>query len=196
MLNGLAGAAERAESEIAGSRDPRATCSRAPAAAGGARRGPQQAAHLGILAGTWCRSPGPGIRVTIDEPDGAVGIDSMLDTVQELRDGRRRGDGVQRPGPGGRADLVRRRRSAASSVDGTAASSAPYVIDVIGEPPPGTAAGLLSGPIDQLEDDGATVDVEELDESVEIDRRSGAPDPRSSPSPRAASSLPCRPATD
>ena len=33
----------------------------------------------------WCRSPVPGVRITITEQTGPVDIDSVLDTVEELR---------------------------------------------------------------------------------------------------------------
>ena len=87
----------------------------------------------------------------------------------------------------------------------------PYVIDVIGDPH--TLAGGLDfpeGPIDQLEDDGAEVEVEELDSlDIESRRRPRAPGVRRARSthvaggslpahhaePTATEETPCTPTT-
>ncbi|WP_368666635.1 DUF881 domain-containing protein [Kitasatospora sp. MBT63] len=44
----------------------------------------KKAAELGVLAGT-VRATGPGIVLTIDDPQGQVKADMLLDTLQELR---------------------------------------------------------------------------------------------------------------
>ncbi|WP_354644852.1 DUF881 domain-containing protein [Kitasatospora camelliae] len=44
----------------------------------------EKAAELGILAGT-VKATGPGIILTIDDPQGQVKADMLLDTLQELR---------------------------------------------------------------------------------------------------------------
>ena len=45
----------------------------------------QRSQTLGILAGTLA-AEGPGIELTISDPEGQVGADVLLDTLQELRD--------------------------------------------------------------------------------------------------------------
>jgi uncharacterized protein YlxW (UPF0749 family) len=45
----------------------------------------QRAQQLGILAGT-VAAQGPGIVLTIDDPNGEVRSDVLVDTIQELRD--------------------------------------------------------------------------------------------------------------
>jgi uncharacterized protein YlxW (UPF0749 family) len=45
----------------------------------------QRSQTLGILAGTLA-AEGPGIELTISDPEGKVGADVLLDTLQELRD--------------------------------------------------------------------------------------------------------------
>lgn len=45
----------------------------------------ERARTLGILAGTE-RATGPGIRLTIEDPDGKITAPDVLDAVQELRD--------------------------------------------------------------------------------------------------------------
>ncbi len=44
----------------------------------------QKAAELGVLAGT-VKASGPGIVLTVDDPQGQVKADMLLDTLQELR---------------------------------------------------------------------------------------------------------------
>jgi len=167
VLNGLAGTTRRAEGEIARLEETREELrndsSSEQAALEEARR---EARTLEILAGV-VPVTGPGIRVTITEETGQVDIDSMLDTVQEMRTAF--AEAMQLNGevrviaqtsfedaPGG------------IYVDGRLLEP-PYVLDVIGDPH--TLHGGLTfpeGPIDQLELDGAAVQVEELD-SLDIE---------------------------
>ena len=167
VLDGLSGTTQRAEAEIARleetREDLRDDSSGEQAALEEARR---ETRTLEILAGV-VPVTGPGIRVTITEDTGQVDIDSMLDTVQEMRTAFAEAmqlNGQVRivaqtsfeDGPGG------------MYVDGTLLEP-PYVLDVIGDPH--TLHGGLTfpeGPIDQLELDGAQVEVEELD-SLDIE---------------------------
>jgi uncharacterized protein YlxW (UPF0749 family) len=167
VLDGLSGTTQRAEAEIARleetREDLRDESSGEQAALEEARR---ETRTLEILAGV-VPVTGPGIRVTITEDTGQVDIDSMLDTVQEMRTAFAEAmqfNGQVRvvaqtsfeDGPGG------------MYVDGTLLEP-PYVLDVIGDPH--TLHGGLTfpeGPIDQLELDGAQVEVEELD-SLDIE---------------------------
>lgn len=167
VLDGLAGTTQRAEAEIARleetREDLRDDSSAEQAALEEARR---ETETMQVLAGV-VPVTGPGIRVTVTEESGQVDIDSLLDTVQEMRTAF--AEAMQLNGqvrvvaqtsfedaPGG------------ILVDGTLLEP-PYVLDVIGDPH--TLHGGLTfpeGPIDQLELDGATVQVEELD-SLDIE---------------------------
>jgi uncharacterized protein YlxW (UPF0749 family) len=167
VLDGLAGTTRRTEAEIARleqtREDLRTDSSAEQAALEEARR---ETEDLQILAGV-VPVTGPGIRVTITEDTGQVDIDSLLDTVQEMRTAFAEAmqfNGQVRvvaqtsfeDGPGG------------IYVDGTLLEP-PYVLDVIGDPH--TLHGGLTfpeGPIDQLRLDGAEVEVEELD-SLDIE---------------------------
>ena len=86
LLNSLAAASERAENEIAQLEQTRSSLrsdtDNGRAALEAAR---QQADVLGILAGT-LPTVGPGILVTVEDPTGAVGIDQLLNGLEELRD--------------------------------------------------------------------------------------------------------------
>jgi uncharacterized protein YlxW (UPF0749 family) len=167
VLDGLSGTTRRAEAELARleqtREDLRDDSSAEQAALEEAQRETQ---NLEILAGV-VPVTGPGIRVTITEDTGQVDIDSMLDTIQEMRTAFAEAmqlNGEVRvvaqtsfeDGPGG------------IYVDGTLLEP-PYVLDVIGDPH--TLHGGLTfpeGPIAQLHNDGAEVSVEELD-SLDIE---------------------------
>jgi uncharacterized protein YlxW (UPF0749 family) len=167
VLNGLAGTSQRAQAEIerleATREELQSSTSARRAALNQAR---QEADTLDILAGT-VPVTGPGIRITIEETDGPVDIDSLLDTVQELRNA-----GAEAMQFNGEVRVVAQTAFedgvGGIYVDDTLLSP-PYVIDVIGEPT--TLAGglrFLEGPTDQLEGDGATVTVTEL-QSIDIE---------------------------
>jgi len=167
VLDGLAGTTQRTEAEIARleetREDLRSDSNAEQAALEEARR---ESENMEVLAGV-VPVTGPGIRVTITEETGQVDIDSLLDTVQEMRTAFAEAmqfNGQVRvvaqtsfeDGPGG------------IYVDGTLLEP-PYVLDVIGDPH--TLHGGLTfpeGPIAQLENDGAKVQVEELD-SLDIE---------------------------
>jgi uncharacterized protein YlxW (UPF0749 family) len=173
VLNGLAGASQRAQGEITRLERARAELRSATDAREAAlQQARERADTLEILAGTVAVN-GPGIRITIAEVDGSVDIDSLLDTVQELRTA-----GAEAMQVNSEVRVI----ASTSFEDGTGGIlvdgtllEAPYVIDVIGEP--GTLHGGLTfaqGPIDQLEDDGAVVDVVEL-QSLDIESVRPAP---------------------
>src|SRR4051794_14980305 len=85
VLSGLAGTSQRARSEIArleeDKRDLQSDSRRQFTALQQAR---DQADTLNILAGL-VPVTGPGIRITVTEDAGPVDIDSVLDTIEELR---------------------------------------------------------------------------------------------------------------
>lgn len=161
VLNGLAGARQRAESQLADLQRTRAQLqsdtSRRRAALEQAQ---QQADTLSVLAGL-VPVTGPGVRITITETTGSVEIDSLIDTLQELRT-----VGAEAIAFNGQVRVVA--QSAFEDgvggilVDGTLLQP-PYVIDVIGDP--AVLAGAINfadGPRLKLEEDGARVEVDRL----------------------------------
>jgi uncharacterized protein YlxW (UPF0749 family) len=160
VLSGLAGTSQRAQNEInqlevtrrqleQNKRDQTAALEAAQ----------KQAEELSILAG-WVPATGPGIRVTVTEGPRPIDVDSVLDTIEELRSA-----GAEAMQVNGRVRLVA--QSAVESapgglrIDGTLLTS-PYVLDAIGDPH--TLQGALSlvdGPIAQFKDAGATVQVDD-----------------------------------
>ena len=119
----------------------------------------KQEQELSILAGL-VPVTGPGIRMTVTQGPRAVDVDSVLDTIEELRSA-----GAEAMQINGKVRLVA--QSAVQSapggleVDGTVLSS-PYVFDVIGDPHTLQGAlSLIDGPISQFQDAGATVGVQE-----------------------------------
>jgi uncharacterized protein YlxW (UPF0749 family) len=161
VLTGLTAQTQRAEAEIARLERTRDdlqsdTGKREAALAQAERRADTLAIMAGLVPVT-----GPGIRITITETEGTVDVDTMVDLLQELRtagaESIQINEEVRVVAQTSFEDTV-----GGIEVDGTPVSS-PYVIDVIGEP--GTLHGAVDfpkGPRDQLEDEGATVEVEEL----------------------------------
>jgi uncharacterized protein YlxW (UPF0749 family) len=166
VLNGLSGTTQRIQAEIARLQDSKARLEDETSAEQAALQQTEgQVDTLSILAGL-VPVTGPGIRITITEDSGPVDIDSMLDTIQELR-----AAGAEAMQINGTVRVVAQTSfedgTGGILVDGTLVRS-PYVIDVIGEPH--TLAGSLTfpeGPKSQLEGDGATVSTEEL-QSIDI----------------------------
>ena len=119
--------------------------------------------QLGVLAGT-VAAEGPGIRLTIDDPGGAVEADMLLDTVQELR------------AAGAEAIEVNGVRVVASSYFSDTGSGVevdkrqvkpPYRFSVIGKPKDLEPALNIPGGVAQtLKKEQATVDVQRSDKIV------------------------------
>ena len=161
VLSGLAGTSQRAQLEIdrleATRRQLEANRQAQSAAALAAAQ--KQAEELGILAGL-VPVTGPGIRVTVTEGPQHVDVDSVLDTIEELRSA-----GAEAMQVNGKVRLVAQSAVQATpaglEIDGTPLTS-PYVFDVIGDPHTLHGALILNdGPIAQFEDSGASVDVRE-----------------------------------
>jgi len=161
VLTALSGAAQRAEGELArlenARRDLRSVTSRREAALGEAK---QSLDTYNILAGL-VPVTGPGVRITINETEGEVSAASMIDTVQELRNA-----GAEAMMINGEVRVVAQTSFedgvGGLLVDGRFMES-PYEIDVIGDPTT-LRSGMvfLRGPVDQLEGDGAEVDITEF----------------------------------
>jgi uncharacterized protein YlxW (UPF0749 family) len=118
-----------------------------------------QAEELSILAGL-VPATGPGIRITITEGPRPIDVDSVLDTIEELRSA-----GAEAMQVNGQVRLVAQSAVEAAPgglrIDGTLLTS-PYVLDVIGDPHTLQGAlSLIDGPIAQFKGAGATVQVDE-----------------------------------
>ena len=133
-----------------------------------------EVADLNILAGL-VPVTGPGVRITITEDDGRVHLDSLLDTIQELRTDR--AEAIAINGVRVVAQTSFTETDGGFLVDGELVEP-PYVIDAIGEP------GALSGGVDfalgprqQIEEDGGQIAVQEL-RAVDIEAVTDADGPR------------------
>jgi uncharacterized protein YlxW (UPF0749 family) len=161
VLSGLAGTSQRAQTEInqleAARRQLEASRQAQRAALSAAQKQEQE---LGILAGL-VPVTGPGIRVTVTEGPQHVDVDSVLDTIEELRSA-----GAEAMQVNGKVRLVAQSSVQSTpsglEIDGTRLTS-PYVFDVIGDPHTLQGAlSLIDGPISQYTDAGATADVQQL----------------------------------
>jgi uncharacterized protein YlxW (UPF0749 family) len=159
VLSGLAGTSQRAQTQITRLETTRRELEAKRASAATAlRAATKQEQELSILAG-WVPATGPGIRMTVTEGPRPVDVDSVLDTIEELRSA-----GAEAMQINGKVRLVAQSAVQAVpgglDVDGTVLTS-PYVIDAIGDPH--TLEGALSlvdGPVAQFKDAGATVEVQ------------------------------------
>jgi uncharacterized protein YlxW (UPF0749 family) len=166
VLNGLAGTTQRAESELSRLESTRRDLqSDTDARQAALTQAQERADTLAIMAGL-VPVTGPGIRVTVTEDTAPVKVDTMLDTIQELR-----AAGAEAMQFNGKVRVVAQtsveEAAGGISVDGTLLT-APYVIDVIGEPH--TLSGgmtFLEGPKAQFEEDGQSVEIDEL-QSLDI----------------------------
>ena len=162
VLNGLAGTTQRAESEIARlqrTRDDLQSSTGAREAA--LAQAQQQADILAILAGT-VPVTGPGIRATVTEDTGPVQVQTMVDTIQELRTA-----GAEAIQVNGQVRVVADtpvEDAAGGLMIGGQLVSSPYVIDAIGDPHTLNTSGINfpDGPRDLFAEDGASVTVDEL----------------------------------
>ncbi len=168
ILGGLTGTSDRARREIQRLEETQSQLQSDTSARSAAiEQAEARVATLNILAGL-VPVTGPGLRITITEETGRVSIDSLLDTVQELRtagaEAMEFNDEVRLAAESSFNDV-----GGSIEVDGVPLD-APYVLEVIGEPH--TLHGGLtfpSGPISSLEtEDGAQVEVQELD-SLDIE---------------------------
>jgi len=173
LLNGLAGASERSQSEIARLEktrtDLQSTTRQRDTALQQART---EADALSILAGM-VPVTGPGIRITIRDPEGNVGSDILLDTVEELRTA-----GAEAIAFNDKVRVVAQtsfqQADGGVVVDGQLLT-APYVIDVIGEPNAlEGAVTFRQGPKADVEADGGSVGLESFDNlDIEVVRDAG-----------------------
>jgi uncharacterized protein YlxW (UPF0749 family) len=140
---------------------------RAASALADARRRTQV---LGVIAGT-APARGPGVRVTITDPESQVSASLLLDAMEELRNAGAEAMQIEGEGESGTTVAVRVVAStsfvddeSAVVVDGTRLSS-PYRFVVIGDP--ATLAGALAipgGVEDTVRQQGGSTDVARSDE--------------------------------
>lgn len=119
-------------------------------------------AAFAILAGT-VPVHGPGIRITIEDPEGKVTAAIVLDMIQELR-----ATGAEAMEINDRIRIVAQ-TSFVDTEDGLVVDGelveAPYTLDAIGEP--GALTGILDfpqGPVERVDAAGGSLDSDELDE--------------------------------
>lgn len=166
-LNGLNGASRRAEAEIdqlETTRDQLLNSSERRAAA--LKQAQKELTSLGILAGT-IPAKGQGIRVTINDPKGALSINNLLDAIESLRDAGAEAmefnDSIRVIAQTSFQDA----QGGGILIDGKLLS-APYIIDVIGSPPVlSEALDFSGGFIEDVAIDDVEVEVNEV-KSVSI----------------------------
>jgi uncharacterized protein YlxW (UPF0749 family) len=163
VLSGLSDTSQRAQTQINQLEASRRRLEQNRQAQSAALEAAQkQAEELSILAG-WVPATGPGIRLTVTEGPRPVDVNSVLDTIEELRSA-----GAEAMQVNGKVRIVAQSAIEPApgglTIDGTLVTS-PYVFDAIGDPH--TLSGaleLVDGPIAQFKNDaGATVDLQSLD---------------------------------
>jgi uncharacterized protein YlxW (UPF0749 family) len=167
VLSGLAGTSQRAQTQIASLEASRRQLEQSRLAQSAALAAAQkQAQELSILAG-WVPVTGPGIRLTVTEGPRPVDVDSVLDTIEELRSA-----GAESMQVNGEVRLVAQSSvepaAGGLQIDGTLVTS-PYVFDAIGDPDTLSGAlNLVDGPIAQFKEDADATVVLEKRDSLDI----------------------------
>jgi uncharacterized protein YlxW (UPF0749 family) len=168
LLNSLSSASQRAENEIAELEQTRSSLrSDTDSRQAALEQARERASVLGILAGT-LPAVGPGLVVTVRDPQGNVGIDQMLNGLEELRDA-----GAEAMELNNSVRVVAQTALEDGEngilVDETELTP-PYTIEVIGDPHTlAEALNIYSGFVDDIEgpDIGGSVRIEESS-NVEI----------------------------
>jgi uncharacterized protein YlxW (UPF0749 family) len=167
LINNLSLATRRAENQIADlEQDRTSLLNDTQARRTALERARQQANVLGILAGT-LPAAGPGVVVTVKDPDLRFGADQLLNGIQELRDAGAEAIEINNDVRVVAQTAFRDGKSGGVVVDDVQLS-APYTIEVIGNP--STLTGGLDieqGFIDTVQDRGGSVDVQD-EGTVEI----------------------------
>jgi uncharacterized protein YlxW (UPF0749 family) len=119
----------------------------------------QEAQALGVLLGT-VPATGPGVRVTVTDPDGRLAPEDLLDVIEELRGAG--AEAIQFGPVRVSTDTALTGRAGALLVDGTAVA-APYVVLAIGDSPTlDTALNIPGGVAATVRAAGGTLGVAEL----------------------------------
>jgi uncharacterized protein YlxW (UPF0749 family) len=176
LLDSLSGASDRAEQQISdlqSTRDDLQSSSSGRAAA--IADAQQRLNDLEILAGT-IAAVGPGVTITVEDPQRSVTPAALLNGIEELRDAgaeaiqvNHRVRLVQSSWIGGAAGTI--------TIDGHTVQP-PYVIQAIGSAHTlSDAVGFPGGLADEISSLGGKVTVQE-DESVEVDALHPAEQPQ------------------
>jgi uncharacterized protein YlxW (UPF0749 family) len=162
LLDSLSSANDRARTQLDDLEDTRSSLqSSSQRRAAAVEEGQKKLAVLGILSGT-VAATGPGVTLTIDDPDGTVSAATLLDGVEELRDAGAEAieinDSVRVVGSTWFSDT-----NGQVVIDGEVVRP-PYVIDAIGGSHTLSEAVIFRGGFrDSVEADGGTLDVQEAD---------------------------------
>jgi uncharacterized protein YlxW (UPF0749 family) len=162
LLDSLSSANDRARTQLDDLEETRTNLqSSSQRRAAAVEEGQKRLTVLGILSGT-VPATGPGVTLTIDDPDGSVTAATLLDGVEELRDAGAEAieinDSVRVVAStwftGGDGQVI---------VDGETIKP-PYVIDAIGGSHTLSEAVIFRGGFrDTVEADGGSVDIQEAD---------------------------------
>jgi len=121
----------------------------------------QRLTLLAVLAGT-VPVTGPGIRLDINDPGGALTATSLLDTVEELRDGG--AEAIQIGGVRVAVDTSFTDRVGGGIQSGEQVLTPPYTVLAIGDPQGlSTALKIPGGVVEALQAKGASSSVTEVD---------------------------------
>jgi len=161
-LNGLQAASRRAERDIndlEATRDQLRSSTERRATA--LEQAQKEVQTLGVLAGTVPAS-GPGIQVTVEDPEGQLSLNHLLDGIEELRNA-----GVEAIEINDRVRVIAQTSFEEDPegvrVDGVVLKP-PYVIDAIGNADTlGGALQFQDGFTDDVERDGGSVSVKKAD---------------------------------
>ena len=174
-LNGLQAASRKAERDIAeleATRDRLSNSTQRRTTA--LEQARKEVRTLGVLAGT-VPATGPGIEITVEDPQGELSLNHLLDGIEELRNA-----GVEAIEINDRVRVIAQTSfdddPAGIRVDGVLLKP-PYKIDAIGNPD--TLAGALEfqgGFIDDVEADNGSVSVKKADRiKVDVTRTPSQP---------------------
>jgi uncharacterized protein YlxW (UPF0749 family) len=187
ILDDLANRNERLRAEVASLEQTRSELTtgggRRQAALDEARR---RAQLLGVLAGT-VPAAGPGLRLTLDDPDGALRPDVLLDALEELRAAGAEAVQVEgRDGPDSEQEVAVRVVAGTSFVAGEPAGVEvdgvlllpPYRFVVVGDPATlASAVQIPGGVVDNVEQSGGQAAVARS-EALEVDALRSLEPPR------------------
>lgn len=182
LLDSLESAAQRASAQIAELQQTRralvTSTSREQAAVARART---ELEVLGILAGT-LPATGPGVRITIHDPSGAIGSATLLNAIEELRDAGAEAVEIN--------DTVRvvARTALTDTANGIAVDGMglqpPYLIEAIGSPRTLSEAVIFPGGLrDEARALGGTVQIQPGQELDIASLHTPKPPQYASPSP-------------
>ena len=166
LLDSLSAASDRAQSQIDSLQATKAQLENGTSARAAAIADAQQRLrNLEVLAGT-AGAQGPGVTITIDDPQGSVTAASLLNGIEELRDA-----GAEAIQVNAHARLVQSSWIGGSPggivIDGNQVA-APYVIRAIGSAHTlSDAVGFPGGLADEISSLGGQVTVQE-DDSIDI----------------------------